>query len=130
MNALFTGILALGLLTACTSSELKQEQETPVSLPPAAPAEIPQPESTLHATIYVKKDGRIFLNQAPTELKDLDEKLKEYKNQHQDLVIFYSRDNRLQDPPETAMQAMDLIAKQGFPIQFYTDSTFKEIVEF
>lgn len=130
MNALFTGILALGLLTACTSSEQKQEQETPVPLPPAAPAEIPQPKSTLHATIYVKKDGRIFLNQVLTELKALDEKLKEYKNQHKDLVIFYSRDNRLQDPPETAMQAMDLIAKQGFPIQFYTDSTFKEVVAF
>lgn len=130
MNALLTGIFALGLLTACTSSEQKHVHETPVSLPPAAPAEIPQAKSTLHATIYVKKDGRIFLNRVLTELKTLDEKLKEYRNQHKDLVIFYSRDNRLQDPPETAMLAMDVIAKQGLPIQFYTDSTFSEVVAF
>ncbi len=130
MKVLFTGILALGLLTACAPSEQKQEQEVPAPLPPAAPAEIPKHESKLHATIYVSKDGRIFLNKVLTDLKSLDAKLKEYKSQHKDLIIFYSRDNRLQDPPETAMQAMDLIAKQGLPIQFYTDSTFKEIVEF
>lgn len=129
MNTVLTSILALSLLTACTTSE--QKLETPVStVPPPAPAEIPQPKSTLHATIYVKKDGSIFLNQVLTDLKTLDETLKQYKDQHLDYVIFYSRDNREQDPPESAMQAMDLIAKQGLPIQFYTDSTFKEIVEF
>ncbi len=125
MNFIFTSILALGLLTACTSSGNHQEQETPVS---SRPAEIPPAKSTLHATVYVKKDGRIYLNQVLTDLKGLDEELKQCRQKG--CVIFYSRDDREQEPHENAIQVMDLIAKQELPIQFYTDSTFKEVVEF
>lgn len=123
MNVLLTGIVALSLLTACTPSE-QEENNAAVS----APAAIPQPESALHSTIYVKKDGRVYLNQVLTDLKGLDEALKQEKKKG--CIIFYSRDDREQDPPETAIQVMDLIAKQELPIQFYTDSTFKEVVEF
>lgn len=123
MKFILTGILALGLLTACTSSEQKQEE--PVT---STPADLPPPKATLHATIYIKKDGRIFLNQVPTDLKSLDEELKQCRKKG--CVIFYSRDDREQEPHDVAVQVMDLIAKQELPIQFYTDSTFTEIVEF
>ncbi len=123
MKFILTSILALGLLTACTPSE--QEQEAPAS---STPADIPPPKSTIHATIYVTKDGRIFLNQVLTNLKGLDEALKEFKQK--DGTIFYSRDDREQEPHEIAIQVMDLIAKQKLPIRFYTDSTFKQVVQF
>jgi len=118
-------MLASALLAGCASSEHPVEQEAPVS---STPAEIPPPPSTLHATVYVKKDGRIYLNQVLTDLKDMDKALKECRKQG--CVIFYSRDDREQEPHENAIQVMDLIAKQELPIQFYTDSTFKEIVAF
>jgi biopolymer transport protein ExbD len=126
MKFILTGILAMGLLAACTSSEQKrEEQENPAS---STPAGLTPPKATLHATIYVKKDGRIFLNQVLTDLKDLDEELKACRQKG--CVIFYSRDDREQEPHNVAIQVMDLIAKQELPIQFYTDSTFTEIVEF
>lgn len=125
MKSILTGILALGLLTACTPSGQKQEQENPAV---SSPADVPPPESTLHATIYVKKDGRVFLNQVLTDLKGLDAELKQCRQKG--CVIFYSRDDREQEPHENAIQVMDLIAKQELPIRFYTDSTFKEIVAF
>lgn len=125
IHTLFTGILALGLITACNSDK-KQENSAAVST--SVKAETPIPESKTRLAIYVTKDGRIFLNEKSTNLKELEEALKQHKLKAG--TVFYSRDDRQQDPAEIAIQVMDLIAKQELPIRFYTDSTFKHVVEF
>ena len=126
MNSLFTIVLALCLLTACTPSD-KQEQEDPASST-SVKAETPQPESTARLAIYVTKDGNVFMNEQATNLKDLEEALKQHKVKGG--TVFYSRDDQQQDPHEIALQVMDLITKYELPIQFYTDKTFKHVVEF
>ncbi|MES2132503.1 MAG: biopolymer transporter ExbD [Bacteroidota bacterium] len=126
MNSLFTSILALFLLTACNSSD-KPEQKNPTSSA-SVKAETPLPESTARLAIYVTKDGSIFLNEQSTSLKDLEDALKQHKLKGG--TVFYSRDDQQQDPPEIALQVIDLIAKYELPIQFYTDKTFTQVVEF
>lgn len=125
MNSLFTALLALGLLTACNSDN-KQENPTAVSNP--LKAETMKPESKARLAIYVTKDGLIFLNDKSTNLKELEEALKQHKLKGG--TVLYSRDDRQQDPTEIAIRVVDLIAKQELPIRFYTDSTFKHVVEF
>lgn len=125
MNPVLTGLLAIGLLCGCSSPENKTPQETPVV---STPAETAPTGSAVRFTVYVSRDGKLFLNGRAAELKELPEALKAHKLKGG--TVSYSRDDQQQDPHETALQVMDLIAGQGLPIRFYTDSTFRHAVEF
>lgn len=125
MNRFFICMFVLGLSAACTPSVNKDEAQT-VS-PPVATEQAPL-ESTARLAIYVKKDGTVLLNGKKTDLKELEAALKQQKEKSG--TVFYSRDDQQQDPPEIAIQVMDLVAKQELPIQFYTDSAFTKVVSF
>ncbi len=125
MNRLFICMFVVSLSAACTPSENKDEAQ--MVSPPAATEQAP-PESTARLAIYVKKDGTVLLNGKKTDLKELEAALLQQKEKSG--TVFYSRDDQQQDPPEIAIQVMDLVAKQELPIQFYTDSTFTQVVSF
>lgn len=125
LNSVLIGLLAISLLSGCTSSENKPPQETPVV---STPVETEPAGSAAHLRVYVSRKGELFLDGRAAELKELQEALKLHKQKGS--TVFYSRDDQQQDPHEIALQVMDLIAGQGLPIQFYTDSTFRHVVEF
>ena len=75
--------------------------------------------------VFVFMNGDISSDGKIVSLEQLDSEFKYLSNDKG--IVFYSRENIEGDGPEESMKVIDLVAKYELPVQFYTDSTFKEI---
>ena len=77
--------------------------------------------------VYVTNSGLITADGKNISLNNLDTTLKNLKANNG--IVYYSRDNAAEDPPEESMQVMELIVKYSLPVKLYTDKTFTQIIE-
>lgn len=120
-----TTIIFLSTLMSCGSSEKKGQAET---IRPSTMEEIVETKDTNHVTIFVQGDTTVLLNDRLSNLKEIEASLSKLKANKGS--VYYSRDNQQLDPPEIAIQVMDLVAASELPVQFYTDQTFTHVVSF
>ena len=76
--------------------------------------------------IYVEQDGKIIADGNDISLNALDSSLSKIKESNG--VVYYSRANAQGEPPEQAMQVMELIVKYSLPVKMFTDKTFTVVV--
>ena len=77
--------------------------------------------------VYVSQYGKIKADGNEISLTDLDSSFSKLKRVNG--IVYYSRDNRLGDPPQESMQVMELIVKYSLPVKLFTDETFDVIVK-
>lgn len=82
----------------------------------------PKKDSAIVVKVFVSPSDKITADGTPVTLTQLDAMFKSLHGHK--AGVLYSRGDGSQEPSDTALSVMELIAKYRLPMQFYTDSTF------
>lgn len=103
----------------------QQKAESTNSEPTSDSTQVHSENNERSLKVFVFMNGDISSDGKIVSLEQLDSEFK-YLSKDKG-IVFYSKENIEGDGPEESMKVIDLVAKYELPVQFYTDSTFREI---